>query len=249
MGFFSKREVPDSDSQDGEKGYIDTALEAGAARREKIGNRLKSIGRVVAKGADFVLGTPEAVGGAAEKAGKAVASAARKAWEGMGRAKDNLVEKAGRAKDKLVETYDSSKEATMAKASQLKEGTTTFVREKVGAPLERRLNAVYAIPDRIRTASLERGVRREDERAETEIQRRATSQESVSTEIQYLRDRIDALEQNLASVTEESLASQREALEMAQAKREAAEALRDKPAKFRRFNSEEVDDLELDEVA
>ena len=107
-----------------------------------IGHAAESVGKGVVHGAEFV--------------GEKVGSAARKTWEGLGNMRDKLVERGGRAKEALVDRFERSKEATKAKVGELKERGTEFVKTKIAAPLEDRVNKIYSIPDRVREAMLER---------------------------------------------------------------------------------------------
>ncbi|MCR4261053.1 MAG: hypothetical protein NUV96_01835 [Candidatus Colwellbacteria bacterium] len=270
MGIFSRKEAPREDGEEvvQEEGYLDIARREGKERQERIGERLSSIREHVRNGVAIVLGTPEAVGAAAKDAGGAlgqaaekvgegvvhgaefvgekISSAARKTWEGLGNMRDKLVEGTVRAKEGLVDRFERSKEATKTKVSDLKERGTEFVKTKIAAPLEDKVNKIYSIPDRVREAMLERKA----EHAERDVAEQAKIREAelisrdayVKALQEQIADRVAAAQE----VIDKTREAEEAARESAQAYKEEASALRDKGPRFAKFSGE-VDSLELSE--
>jgi len=271
MGIFSRREAPREEGEEvvqEEEGYLDIARREGKERQERIGQKLSNIREHIGNGVAMVLGAPEAVGAAAKDAGGAIGhaaesigkgavhgvefvgekigSAARKTWEGLGNMRDKLVEGTVRAKEGLVDRFERSKEATKAKVGDFKEQGTEFVKTKIAAPLEDKVNKIYSIPDRVRGAMLERKV----EHAERDVAEQAKIREaeliSRDAYVKALQEQIAERVATAQEVIDKTREAEEAARESAQTYKEEASILRDKGPRFTRFSGE-VDSLELSE--
>ena len=228
-----------------EKGFLKAARERGEINQGKIGKHLTGIKNAVETGVQYTLGVP---GEAVRRGSEAVASAGKKTWEGLVHVKDRLVEGTVRAGKALESRYDKSKEAVMARAKKLKDGTTELARTKVAAPLERRLNQIYDVPQNIRKVRERAEQRRDAKQAEWTILQESAKAESAKGKEEYHLGQAEMARKEFEDANAAIIAAREEVPVRAAEHQARLEELEGRGQKFRRYSGL-VEEVPVSEAA